>query len=88
MPNFTEGSRGYKLNASGLNFGEGTGGMGGVHKLNLENEKLKAEIGDKPIDHLPNATPEEQAHNDAADKSEGSIEKQAKREARYNKKNR
>ena len=75
----------YKQN--GMDFGEGTG-MSGVHKTNIENEKIKGEIGTKPVDHLSNATTEEEAHNTAADKSEGSIEKQAKRRARNEKKNR
>lgn len=85
MPDFKEGS-GYKQKP--IDFGEGTGGsgMGGVHKTNIENKNIKAEIGNKPVDHLQNATPEEQAHNDAADKSEGSIPKQTKRRKRREKK--
>tara|TARA_Y100000389_G_C17190306_1_gene378484 strand:- start:288 stop:524 length:237 start_codon:yes stop_codon:yes gene_type:complete len=73
----------YKQN--GMDFGEGTG-MSGVHKVNIENENIKAEIGAKPVDHLKNATPEEEAHNNAAKKADGSIEKQAKRRARKEKK--
>ena len=68
---------------SGINFGEGTGsGMGTKNKTDIEMQNLKNEIGDKPIDHLQNATAEEQAHNDAANKSEGSINKQARRRKR------
>lgn len=85
MPDFKE-STGYKM--KGMDFGQGTGGsgMGGVHRTNIENEKVKGEIGTKPVDHLSNATPEEQAHNDAADKSEGTIKQQARRARRNEKK--
>ena len=74
----------YKL--QGMDFGEGTG-MSLKHKTDIENKNIKSEIGDKPVDHLQNATPEEQAHNDAARKTEGSIKKQARRRARNEKKN-
>ena len=47
MPDFKE-STGYRM--KGMDFGQGTGGsgMGGVHKVDIENKKIKAEIDSNP----------------------------------------
>lgn len=85
MPDFKKGT-GYKM--KGINFGQGTGGsgMGGVHKTEIEEQKLVGEIGDKPIDHLKDSTEEERLHSVHAEKTEGSIKKQKKRQIRNEKK--